>query len=196
MNNPDLIEAVHPVIKTLEALAIPYYIGGSIASSLYGIARATMDVDLVADIKIEHIASLKTSLENKYYIDEEMVAEAVRQRSSFNLIHLETMIKIDMFVFKDEPYQKEALKRKRRDTFEEGQTSIEFYFSSAEDIILNKLLWYEMGEKVSERQWYDLIGVIKVQSTLLDKEYLKRWATTLDLMDLLVKAYTDAGIYL
>jgi hypothetical protein len=53
-----------------------------------------------------------------------------------------------------------------------------------------------MGEKVSERQWYDLIGVIKVQSTLLDKEYLKRWATTLNLMDLLVKAYTDAGIYL
>ena len=155
-----------------------------------------MDVDLVADIKIEHITSLKTSLENKYYIDEEMVAEAVRQRSSFNLIHLETMIKIDMFVFKDEPYQKEALKRKRRDTFEEGQTSIEFYFSSAEDIILNKLLWYEMGEKVSERQWYDLIGVIKVQSTLLDKKYLKRWATTLDLMELLVKAYTDAGIYL
>jgi hypothetical protein len=196
MNNPDLIEAVQPVIKTLEALAIPYYISGSIASSLYGIARATMDVDLVADIKIEHIASLKTSLENKYYIDEEMVAEAVRQRSSFNLIHLETMIKIDMFVFKDEPYQKEALKRKRRDTFEEGQTRIEFYFSSAEDIILNKLLWYEMGEKVSERQWYDLIGVIKVQSTLLDKEYLKRWATTLNLMDLLVKAYTDAGIYL
>jgi hypothetical protein len=196
MKNPDLIEAVQPVIKTLEALAIPYYISGSIASSLYGIARATMDVDLVADIKIEHIASLKTSLENKYYIDEEMVAEAVRQRSSFNLIHLETMIKIDMFVFKDEPYQKEALKRKRRDTFEEGQTSIEFYFSSAEDIILNKLLWYEMGEKVSERQWYDLIGVIKVQSTLLDKEYLKRWATTLNLMDLLVKAYTDAGIYL
>ena len=196
MKNPDILGAVQPVIKTLEALSIPYYIGGSIASSLYGIARATMDVDLVADIKIEHITSLKIALENKYYIDEEMVAEAVRQRSSFNLIHLETMIKIDMFVFKDEPYQKEALKRKRRDTFEEGQTSIEFYFSSAEDIILNKLLWYEMGEKVSERQWYDLIGVIKVQSTLLDKKYLKRWATTLDLMDLLEKAYQDSGINL
>ena len=59
MNNPDIIGAIHPVVKTLEVLSIPYYISGSIASSLYGMARATMDVDLVADIKNEHIALLK-----------------------------------------------------------------------------------------------------------------------------------------
>jgi hypothetical protein len=159
-------------------------------------ARATMDVDLVADIKNEHIASLKAALKDKYYIDEKMVAEAVVQKSSFNLIHLETMIKIDVFVFKDEPYQKEASERKRKDSFEEGETSIELYFSSAEDIILNKLRWYEMGARVSERQWLDLIGVMKVQDTLLDKKYLKHWATKLNLMDLLEKAYQDAGICL
>lgn len=196
MKNPDLIEAIRPVIRVFEKLAISYYVGGSIASSLYGIARATMDVDLVADIKTEHIDFLISSLADSYYIDEEMILEAILQKSSFNLIHLETMIKIDVFIFKDEPYQNEVLQRKRMDSIGEGDASIEFYFSSPEDIILNKLQWYKMGGKVSERQWLDIVGVIKIQSDLLDTDYLKRWASKLHLLILLEKAYQDAGISL
>lgn len=194
MKNPDIIEALRPIIETFEKLSVFYYIGGSVASSLYGIARATMDVDLVAAIKTEHIIPFKSSLEHDYYIDEEMISEAIRQKSSFNLIHLETMIKIDVFIFKDEPYQNEVLQRKRMDSIEEGETSDKFYFSSPEDIILNKLQWYEIGGRVSERQWLDIIGVIKIQGNLLDTGYLQHWAKELHLLELLEKAYQDAGI--
>ena len=134
MQKPDIIDAVSPVIDAFEKCAIPYYIGGSIASSLYGIARATIDVDLAADIKVEHITPLKNLLKVGYYFDEEIVSEAVSQKSSFNLIHLETMIKIDVFIVKDERYQNEVFKRVRKDILEEGEGGKEFYFSSPEDI--------------------------------------------------------------
>ncbi len=195
MENPDIIKAITPVVKALEKLSISYHIGGSIASSLYGIARATIDADLAADIKKEHIAPLKSLLDTQYYFDEEMIVDAIRRKISFNLIHLDTMIKIDIFILKDEPYHHEALKRRRKDTIDaEGGTSNEYYFSSPEDVILNKLQWYEMGEQVSERQWLDVLGIIKVQGNSLDKEYLVHWARELNLTELLKKAYADTGI--
>jgi hypothetical protein len=195
MKIPDILIAVQPVIQAFEKLSIPYYIGGSIASSLYGMARATLDVDIVADLKVDYIAPLKQFLEHQYYIDEDMIAEAIRTNSSFNLIHLETMIKIDVFIHKDEPYSLEALQRIRKDTFEDT-AKVEFYFSSPEDIIIHKLQWYKMGGLVSERQWLDVIGVIKVQGDLLDKKYLAGWSRKLGLSSLLKDAFVEAGVKL
>jgi hypothetical protein len=194
MKKPDILEALGPVITALDQLSIPYYIGGSIASSIYGIARATVDVDLVADVKRKHITPLKDLLQDKYYIDEDMILEAIQRQSSFNLIHLDTMIKLDIFILKDDSYQNEVLKRKRRDTLDEEEASSEFYFSSPEDIILNKLQWYDMGKRISERQWLDIIGVMKVQGSILDQKYLKKWAKKLNLLELLEKAFKDAGM--
>ncbi len=195
MENPDIIKAITPVVEALEKLSITYHIGGSIASSLYGIARATIDADIAADIKKEHILPLKSFLDTQYYFDEEMIGDAIQRKSSFNLIHLNTMIKIDIFIHKNEPYHYEALKRRRKDTIiAEGKTSDEYYFSSPEDVILNKLQWYEMGERVSERQWLDVLGIIKVQGSSLDKEYLIHWADKLDLIEILKKAYENSGI--
>lgn len=195
MENPDIIKAITPVVEALEKLSITYHIGGSIASSLYGIARATIDADIAADIKKEHILPLKSFLDTQYYFDEEMIGDAIQRKSSFNLIHLKTMIKIDIFIHKNEPYHYEALKRRRKDTIiAEGKTSDEYYFSSPEDVILNKLQWYEMGERVSERQWLDVLGIIKVQGSSLDKEYLIHWADKLDLIEILKKAYENSGI--
>ena len=194
MKNPDILEALTPVTEAFEKLSIPYYIGGSIASSLYGFARTTADVDLVADINAEHIVRLKAALGDKYYFDENVVSEAVREKSSFNLVHLETMIKIDVFVYKGEPFQREVLRRKRKDAFEDGDAVRRFYFSSPEDVILNKLQWYEADGKVSERQWLDIVGIMKVQTISLERDYLKQWAIRLDLFELLENAYQDAGI--
>jgi len=195
MKIPDIFLAVQPVLKAFENLSIPYYIGGSVASSIYGMARATMDVDIVADLKISHINRLKQILENEYYIDNEMIADAIRSASSFNLIHLETMIKIDVFLHKEDPYAEMALQRKRKDTLEELD-KVEFYFSSPEDIIVAKVQWYKIGGFVSERQWLDVIGVIKVQGDLLDKKYLKRWSQKLGLAALMQKAFDEAGVKL
>jgi hypothetical protein len=195
MKIPDIFLAVQPVLKAFENLSIPYYIGGSVASSIYGMARATMDVDIVADLKISHINRLKQILENEYYIDNEMIADAIRSASSFNLIHLETMIKIDVFLHKEDPYAEMALQRKRKDTLEELD-KVEFYFSSPEDIIIAKVQWYKIGGFVSERQWLDVIGVIKVQGDLLDKKYLKRWSQKLGLASLMQNAFDEAGVKL
>ena len=193
MNSPDLLLAVKPIIKTFEKLSIPYYIGGSIASSLYGMARATMDVDMVVNISLHHVSSLVDSLQDAYYVDEPMILEAIETSSSFNLIHLATMMKIDVFVQKQEPFHQSALKRKRVDQLVENDSESLFYFYSPEDILLHKLLWYEMGQQISERQWLDVLGIIKVQSGSLDRSYLKQWARALDVFDLLTRAFEQAG---
>lgn len=195
MKTPDILVALKPVINIFEKLSIPYYIGGSIASSIYGIARATMDVDIVADIDTHHIPALKQHLENDYYMDEDMIKEAILNKSSFNLIHLETVLKIDVFIYKDDPYQRNAIQRKLKDTLEENSDTT-FYFSSPEDIIINKLIWYKMGGEVSDRQWLDVTGVIKVQGESLDKSYLKDWSQKLQILELLNKAFNESGIKL
>ena len=135
-------------------------------------------------------------LESSYYIDEDAILEAIRRHSSFNLIHLETMIKVDVFIVGDEPYPQQALRRRRKDTLDEDQQTVEFYLASSEDIVLIKLDWYRMGGEVSERQWSDVVGVLKVQEKSLDREYLRHWASELKLTGLLEQAFRDAGIQL
>ena len=193
MATPDILSALTPVTKAFDQLSIQYYIGGSVASSIHGMARATMDVDIVADIREFHIAKLKKILEEEYYIDEDMIKGAIDSSSSFNLIHFETAFKIDIFIYKDEPHQRNAIERKVKDRFDE-ELDFEYYFSAPEDIIIAKLQWFVQGNKVSERQWLDIIGVIKVQADNLDKKYLKSWAKKLGLYELLKKAFLECDI--
>ncbi len=193
MKKPDILAALDPVVKVFEKIGISYYLGGSVASSAYGIARATLDVDLIADLSAQHVNPLTEMLKADYYIDKEMILDAIKRRSSFNIIHLETMLKVDIFIIKDRPYDGVAFQRKRKDTLDEEQGAAEFYFASPEDIILNKLEWFQMGGKVSERQWHDVLGIMKVQSELMDKEYLRHWAKKLGISDLLEQAFRDAS---
>lgn len=192
MNPSSVVLATQPVVDAFETLDIAYYIGGSVASSAYGMARATMDVDMVAEIKPQHVPAFVDQLAPAYYIDQHMIMDAIRRQASFNLIHLETMIKVDVFVLKNGPYPHTALQRRRQDTIEPGAP--EFYLAAAEDIVLSKLDWYRMGGEVSDRQWSDILGVLKVQQTMLDMAYLERWAAHLRLLDLLRRALTEAGI--
>ena len=192
MKSLDIIDAIRPVIKAFERLGILYYIGGSIASSAYGVARATLDVDMVTELKKEHVHPLTDMLKSEYYIDEDMILDAVKRNSSFNIIHLETIFKIDIFLKKGSLYDEEAFKRKRKETLDEESGDAEFFISSSEDIILNKLGWFRIGGEIAERQWDDILGVIKVQRKLLDKKYLYRWAGELGVKDLLEKALMEA----
>jgi len=193
MKKPDIIVALDKVIECFEKLGIAYYIGGSVASSAYGIARATMDVDLVAKVEMHHAGNLVKALEKDYYIDADMITDAIHRRASFNLIHLETMLKIDVFIAKAGLYDSEAFDRRQPDTLDE-ENPRKFYLSSPEDIILNKLQWYQKGGSVSEQQWKDVLGVLKVQAVKLDLEYLKYWASRLNLSDLLNRAFDEAGL--
>ena len=193
METQDLITVLEPVIHAFEQLGIAYYIGGSVASSAHGIFRATLDVDLVADIQPRHVRLLVNMLQAEYYIDAEMIIEAIRRQASCNLIHLETMHKVDIFIVKQTPYATAAFDRRRKNTLDE-EHGLEFYLASAEDIILSKLEWFRMGGEVSETQWNDVLGVLKVQDTALDMAYLRQWAAELDLTEMLEHALKDAGI--
>ena len=193
MKKPDILAALDPVVKAFEKIGASYCLGGSVASSAYGIARATLVVDLVADLSAQHVNPLTEMLKSDYYIDKEMILDSIKRHSSFNLIHLETMLKVDIFIIKDRPYDEVAFQRKRKDTLDEEQGAAEFYLASPEDIILNKLEWFQMGGKVSERQWHDVLGIMKVQRELMDKEYLRRWAAELGISDLLEQAFRDAS---
>jgi hypothetical protein len=193
MKQPDIIAALDGVIAGFERLGIAYYIAGSVASSAYGIARATMDVDIVANVEAGQVDRFVEVLETDYYIDAGMIREAIRRSTSFNLIHLETMIKIDVFILKDQPYNSKAFSRRQRDTLDE-ESPREFYLSSPEDVVLNKLQWYQKGGSVSEQQWKDVLGVLKVQGDKLDLEYLKYWASRLNISDLLNRSFDDAGM--
>lgn len=177
--------------QRLEKLGIHYYVGGSLASSAYGIPRSTQDVDIIADIQEYHIEPLV----NEFYIDAEMIRESLNYKSSFNLIHLDTMIKVDVYIFDDTPFAFSKMSRRRRESIEDKpETSA--YISSPEDVILQKLRWYNIGGRVSDQQWKDILGVIKVQSTKIDFKYLKSWASKLDLLILFNQALKEAESYL
>jgi hypothetical protein len=191
IGSPDLWTALLPVVDTLEALDVPYHVGGSVASSFTGIARATQDADIVADLRPAHAAPLVQALQETYYIDQERVDQAIRGRRSFNAIHLPTMYKVDVFISKDTPFARENMER--RVSLEVPGLGRSLWFSSPEDIVLHKLLWYSAGGGVSDRQWYDLQGVLRLRRGRLDLAYLRTWAATLGVADLLGRALLEAG---
>ena len=190
---PNIRDALFPVIGILDTLAVPYYIGGSVASSRLGVPRSTLDVDLVAELRADQVASFIQQLGEDYYISEDAMREAIQRRSSFNIIHQPTMIKVDLFIRKDRPYDIEAQHRATSST-DANDPSRAISWASPEDVVLAKLEWYRMGGESSDRQWGDILGVLKVQASTLDLGYLHRWAADLHVADLLQRALDDAGL--
>ena len=154
-NLPEPIAVTLIVIDVLEQLDIPYVIGGSLASTQHGTARATFDSDLVVRMDKSHVPSLVSQLQSAFYVDEMMALSAIKHKSSFNLIHLETMFKVDFFIAKDDAFDRAQIERRvARPVAEDSDREI--YVLSAEDIILAKLRWYRMSGEQSERQWRDV----------------------------------------
>ncbi|MCC6627308.1 MAG: hypothetical protein IT340_07890 [Chloroflexi bacterium] len=191
MTTPDVFAAMLPVIEAFEASGVSYYIGGSVASSTHGVARSTIDVDLIADLQMDDVPGLFVQLEADYFIQVESVIEAIARRSSFSAIHLATMIKIDVFIQKSAPFDREVQRRSAPRTLAGEITEREFRLSSPEDTLLHKLRWYRMGGEVSDRQWNDILGIILVQAGGLDRAYLREWAAELGVTDLLERAMTE-----
>ncbi len=186
------IEVTLRVTEVLEKLGIPYFIGGSLASVLYGMVRTTQDADIVAEMQLEHLQAFVSALQKEFYVDDQMIVEAIRQRSSFNLIHREAMFKVDVFIPHPRPFLRSQFARAQRQTFFlEKQVSANF--ASPEDTVLAKLEWYRMGYEVSERQWRDILGVLKIRAGELDLDYLREWADELEIGDLLERALQQAG---
>lgn len=179
------------VVDALEKIDVPYVIGGSLASAMHGTARSTLDTDMVVELQIEHVAPLVDMLKEDFYVDEEMILGAIHHQSSFNVVHLDTMFKVDVFIAKNRGFDRMQFQRSRLQKISD-EAERKAYVVSAEDIILAKLEWYRMGGEVSDRQWQDILGVLKVQSGRLDVDYLHRWANELKVLDLLQRALEES----
>jgi len=178
--------------RIFDALGIRYLVGGSLASSLYGIPRATQDVDLVADLELSHVGDLTAAFSGGFYADAAMILDAVDRHESFNVVDLETMFKADIFVARGDPWSCEEMARARPERLDAPGGAVSINFASPEDTLLHKMVWYKLGNQTSERQWRDIVGVVKVQGASLEVAYLERWAPTLGVSDLLLRALNDA----
>jgi len=186
------LEVTLTVAGALEKLGVAYLLGGSLASSLHGIPRATQDADLVADLRVEHIAPLIAELGSAFYADDQAMRKAVRQARSFNLIHLGSMFKVDVFVAGNDPLVREELARAGRLPLP-NLPGRSIMVASPEDVVIQKLVWYRKGGEISERQWRDVLGVLRIQAGTLDAGYLASSAGRAGVADLLERARQEAG---
>jgi hypothetical protein len=187
LSEPQIIALV---AKRLEALRVPYFVSGSIASIIHGEERLTKDADLVVRIFAWHIPALVKAFETDFVISAEAMQDALKRRYAFNIIHMKSAFKIDFYPMGEEDeFELDALERCQRHNIGTG----EIWVATPEDVILAKLAWFKKGGKVSEQQWRDVLGVLKVQGSRLDFAYLAGQAQRFGLADLLEKAREDAG---
>ena len=189
----DIIAITLRLANVCEQLSIPYLVGGSLASSLHGIPRSTQDVDLVVQMSEGDVASFVARLGAEFYLDEDAIRKAIARRGSFNVIHLGSYFKADVFVARDDEPARLQMARSQRYALGESPDT-EIVVASPEDVVAQKLYWYELGDRVSERQWLDALGVLKVAGTRLDMLYLRHVSALLGVAESLAIAVREAGL--
>ncbi len=188
-SEPEALQVAFLVFDVLDSLGRRYHLGGSYASSIHGIPRQTHDIDIVSYLQLGDEEDIELELAGEFYCDREQIAEAISRGSSFNLVHLESGVKIDIFPQGDSAFDNDE--QERRQILSLGDPPRDVPVKSAEDTILRKLQWYELGGEVSDRQWGDVIGIIETQQDQIDLEYLRSQSEKLGLEDLLEKALAD-----
>ncbi len=188
-----VVEALAPLIEAFEQLSIPYYIGGSVSSSVHGVARQTQDVDVIVALQAgQQVHQLVQMLHSQYYLDEQAFQDAVQCGILYGVLHLTTMMKVDLIPLKQRAFSQEEARRAQPTLLEPGTRPLRI--ASAEDAILTKLEWFEMGGRTSTRQWNDILGIMRQQDDNLDRSYTRQWADVLRVRDLLEDALAEAGL--
>ena len=173
--------------RAFEKAGVTYYLCGSMASSAQGVPRASADVDFVADLMPHHVGPWLAALGKDFEVDEEMLREAIEQRRSLNIFDMRSATKVDVFVAGFDSWDREQLKRVRVGPLtRQDQTAVAL--PAPEDTVLAKLRWYRAGGESSDRQWADVLGVLRVQSGSLDLDHMRRWAKNIGVLDLLERA--------
>jgi hypothetical protein len=185
------MSALDSLIAAFEGLGIRYLVGGSLASSARGVLRSTMDVDVLAAMRVEQADPLAAALGPAWYADPGDMRRAISAGRAFNAIHMLTGEKFDVFPASGEFHASE-LRRATEMPLELGGSRTVCRVATAEDILLAKLQWYRQGGEVSERQWSDILGILAANAGL-DLGYLDQWSARLDLGDLWERALKDAG---
>jgi len=185
-------EALSAVLTAIEDLGLRYHLGGSYSSTIHGVPRQTLDADIVVDLPASLVSSLAERLRSRFYVDEERMRHAVERKTSVNAIDLTSGFKIDLFIKGDGEFDELELRRSvMAELPEPGGRRVPV--KSAEDIVLRKLQWFKEGGEVSDRQWNDVLGILRVQGDRLDAAYLDTWAVDLGVEELLARVRTGAS---
>ena len=188
----DTLKAALAAADAFEDLGIRWFLGGSLASSVHGVPRATFDADIVADVRLSHVKSLIKRLGDGWYVDEQAARDAIAGRSSFNLIHFDTALKVDVFVPKLRRFDGAEFARSAPTVVSEA-TGRMARVCAAEDIVVAKLEWFRLGGEDSKRQWEDVQGVLRIAGNRLDAPLMRESAEELGVLDLLECALAEAS---
>lgn len=188
---PEPVAVAVKVARHLDASGVAYVIGGSFASSLHGEPRSTNDIDLVADLDPQSAGAFADALGPEFYVDRTVAIGAAEVGGSFNIVHIETAVKVDVFVGGTDPLDRARLDRRQLAAVGSAENRALLFVDTPEDVVLRKLEWYRRGGESSERQWRDVVGVLSVHDRL-DDAYLDAWARRLGVADLLERARTAA----
>lgn len=185
------MSALASLIAAFHDLGIRYLLGGSVASSARGVLRATMDVDVLAEIRLEHTDPLAVALGTQWYADPDEMRRAISGGRAFNAIHMVTGEKFDVFPACTEFHASE-LRRATEIPLQLAGSPTVCRVATAEDILLAKLQWYRQGHEVSERQWSDVLGILAANAPL-DVDYMEHWSARLNLGDLWDRAQREGS---
>jgi hypothetical protein len=192
MNEPEILAVLRTVAGRLDDLRIPFLVGGSLASSIFGEPRLTRDIDLVVELPDDRVAALAGALEPDFYVSLEAMREAVAEARSFNAVHLATTIKVDFFVRGPRPFDLEEFRRRRPIEIARGPLLV-VPVKSIEDSVLRKLRWYRDGGEAASQQWRDVIALLALNAPTLDEPHLDFWAAELGVSDLLARARREVA---
>lgn len=194
----ELLAVMLPAQRALEDLHVPYYLGGSIASSLHGMQQLAQDIDLVVDFGDQTLPSLFAALGQHYLLDEDEARGAVRGHRPFPLIHLDSLMKVDVVFPKRDAFASSMRPLIRGYTIDERYPPIPL--ASATEMLLFKVQRYQRDEQArtdgiqDDTEWNDILGMLKVQGPDLDLPLLEEWAGTLGMTDTWQRALVDAGL--
>lgn len=186
----EIARLLHPIFEQLD---IPYYITGGVAASTYGDPRTTRDMDVVLELSQDNVTRLVTALEQAGFYCPPGAVEDIQHRSGrvLSVTHMEKILNADLVLNADTEFDRSKMARRQLETIDEAG-ELQVWMCSPEDLILAKLLWGQRSQ--SEKQWRDVLGVLKVQMESLDYGYLAEWAAALDILDRLQQAFTEAGV--
>lgn len=193
MNGPspsELDDVTVRVARALEHLGIPYFLVGSVASSLQGEPRATNDIDVVLQLRDHQVPLLARELGEDFAVDEDSLTNAVHQAGSWNIYFLPLVTKVDLFVAGQGEFEASEFSRRKRVRLGENA---QLFVATPEDNVLFKLLWFRKGGETSSNQWRDVIGILRVSKDGFDWAYVQAWAARLGVEDLVARAREEVG---
>lgn len=171
------LNIIRTIVTRLGKAEIPYMFTGSIATNFYATPRMTRDIDVIVELQKTDVDRICNLFEKDFYVDKDMILNAVKENGMFNMIHYRYVFKVDFIVRKDDKYRLEEFKRRKRITFED----MGIYVAAPEDLVLSKLYWAK--DSLSELQLGDVKNLLKAVKSL-DEDYLKQWAGYLNVEEL------------